>query len=222
MELGAEARLGQVARCMRSALVLEDGALGCGRLIIPGEDKKKGTEIDLTEQQHDLVVSILTTGYVRELEHYFSAGELEDYPLFPGARFRKDAFRVRIIEGSTPSDRCVLAPKPVSEDGLRGWFQAFEKALNIPHVPGRGWYGIRRKAADMAENSITDARALNFVTGHADTKTRRGYQSVTREVRLLAVHARQAIRNRLEVVPELVPSAKDVVQDEQTKRPNQL
>lgn len=105
---------------------------------------------------------------------------------------------------------------------LRGWFQSFEKALDIPHVSGRGWYGVRRKATDMAEDSITDARALNFMTGHADTKTRRGYQSVTREVRLLAIHARQAIRNRLEVVPELVPRAKDVVQDEETKRPNQL
>lgn len=143
-----------------------------------GDDKKKGTEIDLTEQQNEFIMNILTTGYLSELERCFTAGDISDYPLFPGSRLKNGVSRARQTEDSLPGNRRVVAPQPVSEDGLRGWFQAFEKAIGIRHVGFRGWYRVRRATADMAEDAVSDARPLNFITGHADTKTRRGYRAI--------------------------------------------
>lgn len=77
-------------------------------------------------------------------------------------------------------------------------------------VTGLVWVG--RKTADFADDPVPDPRALNRPTGHADTKSRRAYQSVTPRVRLLAVSAREANRNRSQIVPELGPRAKDVIQ----------
>ncbi len=221
LELGAEARLGQVARSMRSHLSLEGGVLGFGVLTVEGRSNKRGTEIDLTESQQALILDTMRSGYLLDLERHFQAGRLQDYPLFPGKRFTEGVCVAKKLEDGTRGS-VVIPPRPVTEDGLRGWFKEFEKTLAIPQVKGRGWYGVRRKTADLAEDAVVDPRALNRLTGHADTKSRRGYQSVTPRVRLLAVSAREANRNRPQIVPELVPRAKDVVQVQNSEDDNSL
>lgn len=72
--------------------------------------------------------------------------------------------------------------------------------------------GVKPRSAPTHADEGGDARAVNLGTGHADTKTRRDYQTVTPRVGLLAVSAREANRNRPQIVPEFVPRAKDLVQ----------
>jgi hypothetical protein len=38
-------------------------------------------------------------------------------------------------------------------------------------APTRGWYGIKRQAADLAEDFESDERVLNTVNGHDHTRT---------------------------------------------------
>ena len=209
LELCAETRLGQARRSMRSNLDLNPGAgvLGHGVLRIQSAGKKKGTVIDLTEAQRKLVDTVMSKGYLQDFEWGFRTGRLKDYPLFPTGRFVKGVASQRQM-------------RPVTRDGLRGWFQDYELKLGIPHVPGRGWYGVRRAASDLAENAVKDARALNLLTGHRGSEMRRGYQDqVSDEVRRLAVQARQAIRKSVQPVPKAAPKKKNPVQVRKRKKP---
>lgn len=209
LELAAEVRLGQARRCTRKDLDLAPGAgiLGYGVLTIPGTGKKKGTIVDLTAEQRETVKHVLENGYLRDFEVYFQATRLRNYPLFPTGRFKKGLATEKQL-------------RPVTKDGLRGWFQEYEQRLGIPHVSGRGWYGVRRTASDLAEDSVKDARALNLLTGHRGSQTRRGYQDPEHdEVRRLAVEARTSIRKRVQPVPKRVPKRKKPVQVRKKKRP---
>jgi hypothetical protein len=146
-------------------------------------------------------------GYLRDFEVYFQATRLRNYPLFPTGRFKKGLATEKQL-------------RPVTKDGLRGWFQEYEQRLGIPHVSGRGWYGVRRTASDLAEDSVKDARALNLLTGHRGSQTRRGYQDPEHdEVRRLAVAARTSIRKSVQPVPKPVPTPKKLVQVRKRKRP---
>lgn len=188
LELAAETRLGQARRCTRKDLDLAPGkgVLGHGELEIRGLGKKRGTVIDLTEEQRKLIDRTLKKGYLSAFEDWYQMGRIKDYPLFPKGRFRDGVATVRQLT-------------PVTRDGLRGWFQNYESKLGIPHVTGRGWYGVRRQAADLAENTVSDARALNLLTGHSDERMRRAYQDRDNpEVRRLAVTARHSIRKSVQ------------------------
>ena len=48
--------------------------------------------------------------------------------------------------------------KPLSRDGARLAFKQLEAIAKVDHVEGRGWYGLRRIAADLAESATTDDR----------------------------------------------------------------
>jgi hypothetical protein len=105
-------------------------------------------------------------------------------------------------------------------DACANWFQEYEQRLGIPHVSGRGWYGVRRTASDLAEDSVKDARALNLLTGRRGSQTRRGYQDPEHdEVRRLAVEARTSIRKSVQPVPKRVPKRKKPVQVRKKQRP---
>ena len=46
--------------------------------------------------------------------------------------------------------------KPFSRDGARVAFKALEAIAGVGHSEGRGWYGLRRIAADLAQLATTD------------------------------------------------------------------
>jgi hypothetical protein len=45
-------------------------------------------------------------------------------------------------------------------------------AARVPHVERRSLYGLRRLAADLAQDHCSDGRLLNRLTGHVDSSTR--------------------------------------------------
>ena len=63
-------------------------------------------------------------------------------------------------------------------------------------MPGRGWYGVRRIAADAAADVEKAERVLNSITGHRDSTTRRlVYQDRERpEVLNKAAATRERVR----------------------------
>ena len=75
-------------------------------------------------------------------------------------------------------------------------FHELEEIAKVAPVPGRGWYGVRRIAADAAEDVEKDERVLKSITGHRDSTTRRlVYQDHERpEVLNRAAVTRAAVR----------------------------
>ena len=55
--------------------------------------------------------------------------------------------------------------KPLSRDGARVAFKELEGIAQVDHVEGRGWYGLRRIAADLAESATTDDRVKDRLGG---------------------------------------------------------
>jgi hypothetical protein len=112
---------------------------------IPGAGKKHGEIVVLTPEQRRAVEDALN-GYLQNYEAARRAGEIDDYYLFPGSKMRMlDKTGRRWIR------RVRSNAKPLSRDGARVAFQELEEIAKVPHVVGRGWYGLRRIAADMAE-----------------------------------------------------------------------
>ena len=78
-----------------------------------------------------------------------------------------------------------------SRDGARIAFNEVEEIARAPHVVGRGWYGLRRIAADMVETETADDRVKDRLGGWQDSETRkRIYQD--RETQLLRAEAANA------------------------------
>lgn len=87
-------------------------------------------------------LEIAFTGYLRELEAAYQAGELADYPLFPGARLRDKAEKVvGLRQGG--SLRCADATV------ITEWLRDAEALAKVEHVRGRGYHGIRRSVSDL-------------------------------------------------------------------------
>jgi hypothetical protein len=165
-DLGAEQRLGQVLRCMRSNLELpmivatRARAGEVGELRVPGDGKKRTAPITLSVSQRAAVETALT-GYLSHYEEAFRSGKLHDYPLFPAGRLKRGKAKI------------AAAAKPLTRDAALKMFRTLEGLAGVPHVPGRGWYGVRRVATDLAEDFEQDERVLNSLTGHKDSTTRR-------------------------------------------------
>lgn len=81
-------------------------------------------------------------GYLRVLEAEYQAGEIEDYPLFPGARLADK--REKVVELSQGG-----ALRPADATVVSDWLRAAEKLAEVEHVRGRGYHGIRRTVADL-------------------------------------------------------------------------
>jgi integrase len=167
-DLGGEQRIGQVLRCKRSNLDLGvpngavpiDGSGSLGTLRVPGAGHKAAAPIVLTPNQRTAVDSALT-GYLLDYETAWLAGAIDDYPLFPAGRFKRGKAKV------------VGAPLSLTRDAALGMFHDLERISGVESLPGRGWYGVRRTAADLAEDVEKDERVLNSITGHRDSTTRR-------------------------------------------------
>jgi integrase len=147
--LGAELRLGQVARARRSDLKV-DGSL----LETPGSGKKEGAKVDLTD------------GMVRKLSHAFDTwlSTLErryqadgvDYYLFPAGR------AVHKIGGNW-DPKSLDGQEPVSREWVLKHFHLCEDAAGVRRLKGRGAYGVKRQAVDKAlEEGISDDAVMNL------------------------------------------------------------
>ena len=199
IELAAECRTGQVLRCTRTMLTLTEigsadyesappGVLG--QIEIVGAGKKHGEVVVFTPEQRHAVDDALG-GYLANYEAAWLAGELNDYYLFPGSRMR-----MLDETGRRWTRRVRAATKPLSRDGARAAFQDLERIAGVPYVRGRGWYGLRRIAADMAETETTDDRVKDRLGGWQDSETRKQiYQDrETDRLRVEAASVRRRIR----------------------------
>ena len=86
--------------------------------------------------------------------------------------------------------------KPISREGARVAFKQLEAIAKVKHVEGRGWYGLRRIATDLAESATTDDRVKDRLGGWQDSETRKQiYQDrQTDELRAEAAKVRRALR----------------------------
>jgi hypothetical protein len=185
--LGAELRGGQIKRARRSDLSLPEltpGVDDFGTFRVPGQGKKRGTTVDLTRGQRAAVDRALApeTGYLRELEAAYLRGELTDYFLFPGGQM--PGIRAHRRGGSAkpespPSWRAPVHPMAtiarhtsshVDDTAVRKWVRAAETMAEIPHVPGRSWYGGRRVTVDLAKGEKISREALQEHGGWTDSQ----------------------------------------------------
>ena len=199
IELAAECRTGQVLRCTRRMLTLTDvdpadyeklPAGSLGQVVIPGAGKKHGEIVVLTPEQRQAVDDALL-GYLASFESAWLAKEIDDYWLFPGSRMRM------LDESGRRWVRRVRAGvKPLSRDGARQAFRELEVIAKVDHIRGRGWYGLRRQAADMAETATTDDRVKDRLGGWQDSETRKSiYQDrETDALRAQAASVRRQLR----------------------------
>jgi integrase len=194
-QIGGEQRIGQVIRCVRSDLELgslEDSRLsiGPGRfgiLRVPSAGNKTTSPVMLNEADRKAIDAALV-GYLSLYEDAYRNGRIHDFPLFPSGRLKKGKAKV--------SER----PTSLTRDAARKMFQQLEKIAGVEHVPGRGWYGTRRTATDLAEDLESDQRVLNALSGHRDSRTRQTiYQDENRpEVLARAAQARSRLRAIIE------------------------
>lgn len=187
IELGAELRVGQVLRLQRSAVMLEAGAHSPhGRVQIAGAVRKAGEMVHLTAAQRSALDASLG-GYLQAHERAYLTGELADYPMFPGGRLVRGVARVR------------ERPKRLNRRTALELFHNLERAAGVVPQSGRGWYGLRRQATDLAPKYTNDDRVLDRVGGH-ERATREGiYQDrQTDQLRGSAAEVRAQIRSGID------------------------
>ncbi len=141
LELGAEQRLGQVARIHRSMI-----SKYADEVRIPSRGQKKGAVLKLTKGQQDALIAQLMEGYLVQLEAARERGDIKDYPIFPagqmpGGRSGSPIATIERHAGAGSMDRRTIVEL----------FTKAETAAGVPHVPGRGAYGLRRVAVDEAK-----------------------------------------------------------------------
>ena len=202
LELGAEARLGQVRRLMRSHVDLSEvGAFQLGRVVVHGSGKKLGVTRDLTPEERGAIDRALA-GYLKDLEEMYQARLRDDYPMFPGGRLRFDVAPSRLPRRRHPASppmrraKPSVSNEPMDKRTLNDLFHALERIAKVEVLPGRGWYGIRRRAADVYEDYEKDERVLNDQTGHRNSDTRREvYQERDRDlIRAKSAETRRHVR----------------------------
>jgi hypothetical protein len=172
-ELGAEHRLGQVARIRRSD-VLPSKRYRCGRLQVHGRGKKLGETITLTRRQRHALTASILWGYLADAEAAYRKGEIEDYFLIAGGKLHRSkdhrgrpVLRTRV--------RFATAGH-LGRTGLAEQWERLEKRANVAHIEGRLWYGMRRLQADKSD-ALKDvsAKAKNRMGGWSRTSTRELY-----------------------------------------------
>lgn len=197
LELGAELRLGQVVeRTKRSDVHLSrDGQEPLWMVEVHGRGKKLGETVVLTEDQRTALRSALTSGYLADLEAARMAGEISDFFLFPGGPL----YGFEMPEGSKVLRvRATNGDRPLTASGLTRQWVRFEKDAKLPRMPGRRWYGLRRKKADDAESLSDVAPSIkNRMGGWSKSSTREGYLEQGRvEDAEKAAEVRRRIRPR--------------------------
>lgn len=121
--LGAEGRMGQVRRSMRSNLHVE-GTLYTFVLDVPHSERKRASWLLLAPVQRRAVVFMQTVGYLADLERAFDAGTITDYPLFPQGR---------LVAGRARVDQTGIC----DDKQLNDWARDIEARLGLERR-GRG------------------------------------------------------------------------------------
>ncbi len=165
LTLGAEYRLGQVVRTMRSHVAIGGDDI---TMRIAGSGNKRGTLVVLTSEQAEVLQAALTSGYLAGLEAAYQAKQVEDYPVFPGVKLpRHDG---ALYTRADHAERTYL-----DTTALRTWLLETERKARvddkpIAHVDGRGWYGLRRAAVDAAKREGISREGLQQSGGWANTQ----------------------------------------------------
>jgi hypothetical protein len=204
VELGAEARLGQVRRLKRTDVDLGPvGAYRLGRVVVHGSGKKLGVKRDLTPEERAAIDGALA-GYLRDLEREFQDGVRADYSVFQAGRLRYDVPPSRrprkghaaLIEPVRRA-RTDGPDQPINKRTMTDMFHQLERVAGVVPMEGRAWYGIRRKASDVYEDFESDERVLNSATGHRSSDTRRKkYQQRDRpEILAKTAETRRRVRS---------------------------
>lgn len=94
-------------------------------------------------------------GYLAPLEDRYQLKLLADYPMFPGGGLLKGE--------ANPEGKNVGSP--AGRDALLTWFREMEQAAGVTQQPGRGWYGLRRRAATMAPSRTNNTAVLSTYSG---------------------------------------------------------
>lgn len=158
LAIGAEYRLGQVVRVRRVHI---DPLAGTVQIV--GAGKKRGAVIQLTGQQIAAMQRVLADGYLAGLETAFQAGEVADYPVFVGVKLPvRDG---RLVTRADHATRSHLDRTP-----LQRWLRATETLAKVDHMPGRGWYGLRRVAVDAAKAAGISREGLQQSGGWSNTQ----------------------------------------------------
>jgi len=190
VQLGAELRLGQVARSRRSD-VEAFGGFAIGRVRVHGSGRKGGAAPILTPDARRALTRAMTRGVLADLEAAYRAGEIADYYLIPGGKLRT----VRTLKGPRKRARVKNGAEHWGRTGMRRAWATLEQLAGVEGRRWRKWYGLRRLSTDLAEDVEQDDRALNEIGGWGDTATRRGYQEQGRtEVAERALNVRRQIR----------------------------
>ncbi len=166
--LGAELRLGMVARLQRSQVNLLENTIS-----IPSSGQKRGVKLYLTPGQGHHLAEDLQDGYLRRLERLYSAGDIDDYHLFPAGRLvRFEAGRLIRFEGAGGPVAGLWNNDlgHVSRSTMQWWFRFAERLAGVPHRRGRGAYGLRRGSVDGAKDRSIDRDALKEFGGWTDTQ----------------------------------------------------
>ena len=159
VELVADARLGQLRRLTRADVDLGPvGVFSLGRVVVHGSGKKLGVGRDLTPRDRAAIDRALD-GYLRDLEWLYQAGLRTNYPMFPAGRLRfdKESPRWRTQsgvsgEGQVRRVRPDVGDKVIGKSAITDMFHELELIAGVQPIPGRGWYGIRRRAADFSKH----------------------------------------------------------------------
>lgn len=154
LALGAELRLGQVVRCRRGDLHLEEGTL-----TVRGRGKKRGVTVQLTEGQLAAARAALE-GYLKPLE-----AACMDYPLFPAGQMPGG----RLGHPVAVPERHGVA-KPVGRRWVLAQFRAAERRAGVPHLEGRAAYGLRRASVDGVKALGISREGLQAHGGWQDTQ----------------------------------------------------
>lgn len=162
LALGAELRLGQVARTMRSQLNLHHSTHGA--FVVKSNRRKRGTTVFLTPGQRAALDEALG-GYLRLFEAEFQETG-RDYPLLPAGRLLYRRYKGQATAQPPAVGELATSVNPRS---LREWFDAAESRAGITHIPGRGWYGMRRRGVDEFKKQGGSKDALKEHGGWTDT-----------------------------------------------------
>ncbi len=206
IELAPLWRFGQALRLGRTDYRPDIGRYGA--MSCEGRGAKWGKWMWMTEWQR-LVLEWALANHLRQWEDMYQAGQLVTYPLFPACRLN--------------SRKPALSLIHLSEPGLRLQFNHAERIAKIKHVPGRGWYGLKRRAQNILEDlgrgddriaglltgsdqqsEETDGDALrNALSGHSAKSTRELYQRHDRpEIWERAIIVLTALRRQLGGEPD--------------------
>ena len=171
LALGAEVRLGQVARCTRRDLDLD-----AGTLRVRGRGKKGGAIVSFTPGQLAAVQAAMH-GYLHRLElalhtdsvtprkQEVASLQLQDYPLFPQGQMPGG----RKGQGVATVERHANA-RPVNRRWILHQFRLAETRAGVPHVPGRGAYGVKRAAVDAVKALRISREGLKAHGGWSSTQ----------------------------------------------------